>query len=38
MKRESQLLSDQLMVFREDFQGPEPDVPETDDSNIDGFH
>jgi hypothetical protein len=37
-EREAKLLCDQLVVFREDFQGPEAYVSETDDAYIYGFH
>ena len=37
-ERETELLRDQLVIFREDVQGPEPDVSETDDAYVDGFH
>ena len=37
-EREAELLRDQLGVFREDVQGPEADVAETDDADVDWFH
>jgi hypothetical protein len=37
-ERETELLCDQLVVFREDVQGPEADVSETDDAYVDGLH
>jgi hypothetical protein len=35
---EAELLCNQLVVFREDVQGPEADVSETDDAYVYGFH
>jgi hypothetical protein len=37
-QREAELLRDQLVVLREDVQGPETDVSEANDANVDGFH
>ena len=37
-EREAELLRNQLVVFREDVQGPEADVSETDDADVNGLH
>jgi len=37
-KRKAELLLDQLVVFREDVQGPEADVAESDNADVYGLH
>jgi hypothetical protein len=37
-EREAQLLRNQIVVFREDVQGPEANVAETNDSDVNGLH
>ena len=37
-QREAELLRNQLVVFRQDVQGPEADVSETDDADVNGLH
>src|SRR6185369_14834713 len=37
-KREAELLRDHLVIFREDVQGPEADVSETNNADVYGLH